>query len=76
MPAVGMAVRKAVADTVAGIAVVAVAAYRFVAVVAAAVGVQPAAVVVVAVPHPREYRTKYRTSRPRPLASRIWYNMP
>ena len=52
MPAVGMAVRKAVADTVAGIAVVAVAAYRFVAVVAAAVGVQPAAVVVVAVPHP------------------------
>ncbi len=37
MPAVGMAVRKAVADTVAGIAVVAVAAvaaYRFVAVVA------------------------------------------
>ena len=76
MPAVGMAVRKAVADTVAGIAVVAVAAYRFVAVGAAVVGVQPVAGVVAVVPHPREYRTKYRTSRPRPLASRIWYNMP
>lgn len=76
MPAVGMAVRKAVADTVAGIAVVAVAAYRFVAVVAAVVGVQPVAGVVAVVPHPREYRTKYRTSRPRPLAFRIWYNMP
>ena len=71
-----MAVRKAVADTVAGIAVVAVAAYRFVAVGAAVVGVQPVAGVVAVVPHPREYRTKYRTSRPRPLASRIWYNMP
>ena len=76
MPAVGMAVRKAVADTVAGIAVVAVAAYRFVAVGAAVVGVQPVAGVVAVVPHPREYRTKYRTSRPRPLAFRIWYNMP
>ena len=76
MPAVGMAVRKAVADTVAGIAVVAVAAYRFVAVGAAVVGVQPVAGVVAVVPHPWEYRTKYRTSRPRPLASRIWYNMP
>lgn len=41
MPAVGMAVRKAVADTVAGIAVVAVAAYRFVAVGAAVVAVVP-----------------------------------
>ena len=68
MPAVGMAVRKAVADTVAGIAVVAVGA--------AVVGVQPVAGVVAVVPHPREYRTKYRTSRPRPLAFRIWYNMP
>lgn len=76
MPAVGMAVRKAVADTVAGIAVVAVAAYRFVAVGAAVVGVQPVAGVVAVVPHPRECRTKYRTSRPRPLAFRIWYNMP
>ena len=68
MPAVGMAVRKAVADTVAGIAVVAVGG--------AVVGVQPVAGVVAVVPHPREYRTKYRTSRPRPLAFRIWYNMP
>lgn len=41
MPAVGMAVRKAVADTVAGIAVVAVAAYRFVAVGAAVGAVVP-----------------------------------
>lgn len=76
MPAVGMAVRKAVADTVAGIAVVAIAVYRFVAVGGAVVGVQPVAGVVAVVPHPREYRTKYRTSRPRPLAFRIWYNMP
>ena len=52
MPAVGMAVRKAVADTVAGIAVVAVAAYRFVAVGAAVVGVQPVVGVVAVVPHP------------------------
>ena len=44
MPAVGMAVRKAVADTVAGIAVVAVGA--------AVVGVQPVAGVVAVVPHP------------------------
>ena len=51
MPAVGMAVRKAVAG-IAVVAVVAVAAYRFVAVGAAVVGVQPAAGVVAVVPHP------------------------
>lgn len=52
MPAVGMAVRKAVADTVAAYRFVAVAAYRFVGGVAAVVGVQPVAGVVAVVPHP------------------------